>query len=815
MNDRGIVDQTNISVSSKGGRRKRLAGALLGSTILAYGAANAPVIAPAQAQQTARTVQFSIPAQPLSSAVDAFSRVTGWQVGYSSDIARSTTTRAVSGAMTPAQALQTMVAGTGVKVSITGPASAALVSGTANAGSGGANVAGAIALDTIDIQGETAWGPVNGFVASRSATATKTDTPLIEVPASVSVVTRDQIQTRQVQSLNETLKYTAGVYAETNGYQTGSPAFQMRGFDSRENEAIYLNGLRGVRKSDIEPYGLERVEVMRGPASVLYGQNAPGGVIALVTKLPTANPIREVQLQGGSFDQKGGAFDFSGPVTDDRTLLYRFTGLLRDGGNGIDFSKDKRAFLSGALTWRPTVATEITAYSLYQKDEGRWNYGLPAQGTVLPNPYGRIPLTRFIGEPSDYERREWTTSGYKFEHHATDSLTFRQNLQYTYEDWDIRSVYPSGLQSDWRTLDRAADSRHYTWDTFAIDNQAELKATSGTLHHTLLFGADYRWRQGSLLGSWGGTVDPIDVFAPVYGSPVVIPAANYYGSRQTENFTGIYLQDQIKLDQWILTLGGRYDWVDNKTVGILDGSITNQNNSAFTKRAGLGYEFDSGVVPYISYSESFMPVSGMTFDGAPFKPETGKQYEAGVKYQPKDMNLRITAAVYDLRRQNVTTIDPAHPFFSIQTGEVTSRGFEFEAVTSLSSGLNLTAAYAYNDARVTESNDGNLGMRQIQAPQHLASIWADYAIRDGALNGLTLGGGVRYVGASAGDFMNTFYAPAYTVVDAMARYDIDNWRFSVNVNNLFDNQYVARCISLAQCNVGRFRTVLGRVSYRW
>ncbi len=800
---------------------RRMTSWLLASTILCCTGASlsSPSLAQQPASAQSRAVQFSIPAQPLPAALDAFIRATGWQVGYSTRLTDGRRSTAVNGALPPAQALRTLLAGTGINVSFTGASTATLV-GPNTAATGGATPAGAIALDTIDIQGETAWGPVNGFVASRSATATKTDTPIIEVPQSISVVTRDQIETRRNQTLNETLQYTPGVLAEYTGQQQFAPRFQVRGFGADGfSGSIYLNGLRSATTwSDIEPYGLERVEVMRGPASVLYGQGQPSGVIGLVTKRPSQKPIHEFQAQGGSFEQRNGAFDFGGPMTDDRTLLYRFTGLLREGGNGIDFSNEKRAFLSGAVTWRPTAETEITAFSLHQKNQGKWNYGLPAYGTALPNPHGRIPVTRFIGEP-DFTRTdtELTLAGYNLQHHATDSLTFRQNLQYSRENWERREVLPWGLQADLRTLDRGAYQQRYTTDTFAVDNHAELKATTGPLQHTMLFGVDYRRGRYAYVFNDLGAIDPIDVFAPIYGSPIVWTNNVISSNQQDQNFTGIYLQDQIKLDGWILTLGGRHDWADTRTVDVYGGSttVTNQNDRAFTKRGGLGYEFDSGVVPYIGYAESFTPTAGTMFDGTPLKPQTGVQYEAGVKYQPKDMNLRITAAVYDLRRQNVATTDPAHPNFQIQIGEVASRGFEFEAVASLTSNLNLTAAYAYNDARVTRSNDGDVGKRPVTTPPHLASLWADYTIREGALSGLGFGGGVRYVSASAGDWDNTFNAPAYTVVDAMARYDIDNWRFSVNVTNLFDNQYVTGCFSLTQCNVGRVRTVLGRVSYRW
>jgi iron complex outermembrane receptor protein len=806
------MGQAARAFSGKTKRSRAVASALMMSTAIIAGV----VIADRDAvAQSAAQASFNVPAGPLNRALTTFGRQSGLQVTYLTSIGAGKTTAGVSGPATREQALARILQGTGLSYQFTNATTVAISQQTAAGGGTGGLPAGAIPLDTIDVQGETAWGPVDGFVANRSATGTKTDTPLIEVPQSVSVVTRDQMETRKVETLTETLRYTPGVF-DRGGYQSNSPDFQVRGFNTTPwTGAFYLNGLRTIGNGDIEPYGLERAEVMRGPSSVLYGQGGPGGVIGLVTKRPTEKPMREVQLQGGNFDQKGGAFDFSGPVTEDKTLLYRFTGLLREGGNGIDFSNDKRAFLSGALTWRPTAATEITAFSLYQKGEGRWNYGLPARGTALSNPNGQIPITRFIGEPAyDRNATELTVVGYNLQHRATENLTFRQNLQYAREIWDFQNVAPTGLRADMRTLNRYAYKGYYTFDTVAVDNQAELKVATGPLQHTVLLGVDYRWRKYDELYTYNGVVGPIDVYAPVYGQSVFMPNFDQ-GTRQIQNLAGIYLQDQIKLERWILTLGGRYDWANSNVVDSFSGVVTNPNDNAFTKRAGLGYEFDSGLVPYISYSESFTPLTGTTFDGSPYKPETGTQYEAGIKYQPTGAKWRITAAVYDLRRQNVTTTDPDHPGKSIQTGEVTSRGFEFEAVASLTNNLNLTAAYSYNDTRVTKSNSADLGKRPTRNPPHLASLWADYTIREGALNGLGFGGGVRYVSASAGDYLNTFEAPAYTLVDAMVRYDIDNWRFSVNATNLFDKYYVGACFSSAQCNVGRGRTVIGKVSYRW
>lgn len=366
-----------------------------------------------------------------------------------------------------------------------------------------------------------------------------------------------------------------------------------------------------------------------------------------------------------------------------------------------------------------------------------------------------------------------------------------------------------------RTLNRNYSPADQFYDTIAVDNQAEFKAHTGPLNHTFLLGTDYRRVIWDYRSGWGAA-PTIDVFNPIYGQPLNPPVAGSDSSNvQTNQQLGLYLQDQIKLENWILTLGGRHDWVNASTFSRDSLTETVQPNAAFTKRAGLGYEFDIGLVPYVSYSESFIPVTGTAFDGTPFDPESGKQYEAGIKYQPVGTNMRFAAAVYDLRRRNVLTADPDHPGRSIQTGEITSRGLELEAVASLTSNLNLTAAYTYNNVKVTESNDADLGKRPARTPQHVASLWADYTIREGALNGLGFGGGVRYIGKSAGDYLNTFEAPAYTLVDAMIRYEIDSWRFSVNASNLFDKYYVASCFAMSQCNLGRARTVLGTVTYRW
>ncbi len=805
-------------------RRARNVALMATTALLVVCATHAPALSQTRSAAAAASVRpsFDIPAQPLSRALVQFSNASGVQVFVNAGVVNGINSPGASGALTPAVALNRLLAGTGLTYRFTNSNTVAIERPGATS-TGGALPSGAISLDTIDVQGETAWGPVTGFVASRSATATKTDTPIIEVPQSISVVTRDQIETRRPGVLVDTLTYTPGVMAEVNGIMPSDSVVKIRGFDAWDRNvgkgAFYLNGLR-TPNGAYEPYGVERIEVMRGAASTLYGQGQPSGIISLVTKRPTERPVHEVMLQGGSFDRKVGAFDFGGPANEDKTLLYRFTGLIRDANSQIDFSPDDRVFFSGAVTWRPTDATDIMFYGNYQKDRYRYNGSLPAQGTILPNPNGRIPLSRFLGEPTPdtMNTNELASVGYSAEHRTDAGWTFRQNLRYDYGDNSRNTVNARGLQADLRTANRIQFNSPRLENQFALDNQAELKAATGPLKHTLLVGVNYR-RTSYREKDYFGSVPPIDVFAPVYGQPLP-PTVFDWDQTTALQQAGLYLQDQIKLDRWILTLGGRHDWATSKAHdNLLNVPAQQQDDRAFTKRAGLGYEFDFGLVPYVGYAESFEPVSGTTFEGTLFRPETGTLYEAGIKYQPQGTNMRFTAAIFDLRRQNVLAPDPdpAHPFESIQIGEVTSRGLELEAVASLTNNINLTAAYTYNDVKITKSSsiDETLGKRLPRAPQNMASLWADYTIREGALSGLGFGGGVRYVGVSAGDDLNTFDVPAYTLVDAMIRYEIDSWRFSVNATNLFDQYYVPACSSIASCSVGRTRTVLGTVTYRW
>jgi iron complex outermembrane receptor protein len=672
---------------------------------------------------------------------------------------------------------------------------------------------------------ETAYGPVQGYVANQSATGTKTDTPLREVPQSVSVITRDQMQAQSVQNLAQSLRYTAGVTGELFGLDTRCYGLQMRGFNTWDQE-YYKDGLQLRAPSFanftcLEPYGAERIEVLRGPASVLYGQGSPGGIINYVTKRPPTTPFREIELQAGSFNDFAGKFDLGGPANPERTLFYRLTGVVRDADTQVDDVAFKRVFLAPALTWKPTFDTTLTFLSHYQYDKTGWGLQfMPAIGTLYANPNGRIPTNRFTGEQSwDKYNNTTLTTGYQFEHRVDDIFTIRQNARYAYLNNDQQGVFGNGLDpSDpsQRLLLRYGDYGKSTLHSFTIDNQIQAKFATGPLRHTMLVGLDHQNIRFSDLGGGTNDLPSLDLFNPSYGLTMVIPdpARVYQDSTQKQVQTGLYIQDQIKLDRWVLTLSGRQDWVSTTTDDHLIATTQTNKDRAFTWRVGLGYLFDNGLTPYVSYSTSFLPVLGTNNAASvPFSPETAQQYEVGLKYQPTGWNAFFTVAAFDLTRQNTLTADPTNPNLQVQRGEARSRGIEVEAVASLY-GLDLRAAYTYLDMEFTKDTDFQ-GNTPYGVSRNRASLWADHTIKGGPLDGFGFGAGVRYVGSNWGDDANTFRLPNVTLADASVHYERGNYRFSVMAQNLFDKIYVSSCSNMNGCYYGLRRAVIGTVTYRW
>lgn len=689
----------------------------------------------------------------------------------------------------------------------------------------------AINLDVVNVQGETATGPVVGYVAQRSSTATKTDASIMETPQSVTVVTRQQMDDQAAQTVGQALRYTAGVLGETRLSAGRYDSVFVRGFGGAGSGAGYvgyLDGLRYMRGVNYlvpayDPWGLERVEVLRGPSSVIFGQVKPGGIVNMVSKRPRDTAHGEVQLQTGNFGRAQAAFDIGGPVNPDKTLMYRVVGLGRATDTQVDFTREERIFIAPSVTWRPNDATSLTVLASYQRDPETGFYGfIPAIGTARPSRAGRIRSNFFPGEPGfeGYSRNQ-ANIGYEFSHKFNDVLTFRQNVRFSDLESRFRTVAVAGIGGDQKTLSRRATAFDERAQTATIDNQLQADFTTGPLTHKLLFGFDAAWMDGKSNGGFPGVVQTLDFTNPVYGRrPFSLTPKTL--TTQTTSQYGVYIQDQIKFDRFLLLVGGRFDWAESSTRTWATNVITRQNDTSPSGRVALMYNFDNGLAPYVSYSTSFEPIAGVSFGGQAFKPTEGEQYEAGFKYEMPGTNFMLQAAAYQIRQTNVATADIANPGFQIQTGEIRARGAEVEARATVLKNLDLVAAYTYTDAEVTKSSGVDLHKRTPVVPRHMGSLWAHYTFDAGALAGLGLGMGVRYVGKGAGDPGNTFWTKAYTLTEASISYDfgvanpgMKGWKMQVNAHNLFDKEYLSGCYSAVGCSFGLRRTVLATLSYKW
>ncbi|WP_412065644.1 TonB-dependent siderophore receptor [Rhizobium sp. SYY.PMSO] len=800
--------------------------ALIGLSSLSQ--ANAQT-SPSQSASQTSTRAFHIPAQSLSSALNAFGRQSGLQVTLAAATSRGVTSHAVDGQFTPQQALARMLEGTGIPFRINADRTAVIGQAAATAPTGGASVPGAIALDTIDVQGSA--DGTSGYVATRSSAGTKTDTPLIETPQSVSVVTRKQIEDQAAQSVREALRYTPGVVSEYRGAGgTRYDTIIYRGMGGGVNyDYSYLDGLRllGVDYAvpQIDIYNLDRVEVLRGPSSVLYGQGTPGGLVNLVSKLPTEESLHEVQLQAGNRGHVQTGFDFGGPLDPDGTLLYRLTGAAHRTDSQVDNQKEERISIAPAFTWKPDADTSLTILGKYQNDpEGGYFGFLPAVGTLqsLPNG-GHISRSFFDGSPNfDEFKRTEASIGYQFQHRFDDIWSVESKLRYMHTDLNYKSVYTTGIDTsdpDNPLLKRGVLWNNSHFDAVSADNHAQADFSTGPLTHKFLFGFDYQWL-GVNEVQGQGTAPSLSIYNPDYSVAIPTPATTL-SSRQRINQLGLYAQDQIKIDKLTLLGGIREDWAQNNQHNRLTSTETDQGDHAFTWRVGAVYEFDSGVAPYVSYSTSFQPAIGTDASGTAFKPTTGQQYEAGIKYQPPGHDSFITAAVYQLTQQNVLVTDPDNTSYSIQTGEIRSRGVELEGHANITDNLELIASYAYMDNINTRSTTAQ-GYHPTYVPDQTAGLWANYTFHDGAAAGLSIGGGIRYNGRSYANADNSIEVPDFTLFDAAVRYDfgeknprLKGLSLAVNATNLFDKEYVSACATATKCFYGLGRTVFGTLTYRW
>ncbi|URD50062.1 TonB-dependent siderophore receptor [Chroococcidiopsis sp. CCNUC1] len=662
-------------------------------------------------------------------------------------------------------------------------------------------------------------GEQDGYSVTDTSTGTKTDTPLRDIPQSIQVVPQQVLRDQNINSLEDATRNVSGVTGTRASYVRDG-AVTIRGFQSSGFTGNLLrNGLRDPRGGlGLEFANVDRVEVLKGPASVLFGLGSPGGTINIVTKQPLREPFYAVEGTIGNYDFYRGAIDLSGPLNSSKTIAYRLNAAYQDNKGFIDFQQDKIFFIAPVLSFDIGKNTKLTLEAEYRKWDFFFLLGQPAVGSVLPTGIGRLPRNLNYSESpiGDDDTFGITTSkaGYRLEHKLSENWSIRSSFLASFYRANREFLYATSLDSDNRTLNRGYELGEYDDNIFNLDTNILGTFSTGSIQHQLLFGFDlYRvneYRQQYVTG----TAAPLDLFNPVYGQPIGPITDRGDTSRLTDSL-GIYIQDQITLaDNLKLLLGGRFDTFKQTTEDFIEDTEQEQTGDAFSPRIGIVYQPIEPISLYASYIRSFTPAIGRSFDNNQFQPERGTQYEVGIK---ADLNeqLSATLALYDLTRSNVLTDDPLNEGFSIQTGKQNSQGIELNVSGEILPGWNVFGGYAYTDARIREDETFDVGNRLNNTPENAFNLWTTYEIQQGSLQGLGFGLGLYFVGERQGDLANTFQAPSYFRTDASIFYKRDRFRAALNFRNLFDADYFEAALNRFRVFYGEPFTVQGTVSWEF
>lgn len=796
------------------------------------------VAAPAALAQSAASEQsvrsYEIPAGPLSSALSRFAGEAGVMLSVDGSLLEGRQSGGLSGQYDVDEGFDALLQGSGLQAVRNAQGTYSLAPR--------AEQASTVELKPMVVEGfalGNALGEMEGYNATHSSVATKTSMPLVETSQTVSVVTRQQIEDQGSRSIAQAVRYTPGLMSSPYGATTRYDYVAMRGINDGSVDNLYLDGQKLLGDSgtysslQVDPYFVERIDILKGPSSVLYGRSLPGGLVAMTTKKPQYETRRQLQLSYGSNDYKQVAFDLTGPLEDER-IAYRLVGVAKDADNQVDGIEEKRYAVMPSLSIDFTEDTRLTLLAMLQHDpESGYHGGLPADGTVTSHGGRRISRSFFEGD-EDYEKfeRDQQMIGYQFEHRFNDVVSARQNFQYLDSTVESGQVYQYG----YATADELV--RYYTGGdealhAWSIDNQLQFLFDTGALSHTLVTGLDYQRRKAKVDYDAASGLSPINPYTGAVGAGSPVFYHQYDETRELEQ-TGLYVQDLISLGNWRFSLGVRQDWVDVSFDHTEDAAYGDQTDSAkleqLTGRVGVLYAFDNGLSPYASYSESFNPnataayneVSPGVYDIALLDATEGEQYEVGLKYQPLGTDDLYTISYFDLKQSNLANKDSNENFYRA-VGELTSKGVEVEARLRPLEQVNVLASYTYMDVEYSKDFTGaagvnNRGNRPNAVARNMASLWADYTFAQGPLAGLQIGGGARYFGKSWVDAENTLRIPSYTLYDAMLGYDLSRVGLQgvgvrLNLNNLTDEKYVAACNSLSQCYYGEARNVMATLTY--
>ncbi|WP_154655915.1 TonB-dependent siderophore receptor [Fortiea contorta] len=654
-------------------------------------------------------------------------------------------------------------------------------------------------------------GERDGYRVPNSSVGTRTDTPLRDIPQSIQVIPQ-QVLRDQRADVNSALRNTPSV---RDGAPTNFDAvrIQVRGFFSPLAVDGIVSRIGNGTGANIGPdlTGIDRIDVLLGPSSILFGSSSPGGTVNFVTKQPLRDPYYFAEATVGSFDFYRGEADFSGPLDDDKKVLYRLNASYRDQGFFTQFSRTRNLVIAPVISFALGENTNLSidgTYKDFSQDNG--NLGIPAVGTILPNPNGQIPHDRITneGKLDAIQGR----IGYKLEHQFSENWSVSNAFRYDSVDYTYNLTFPQGLTPDNRSQRRLNLDNSDLYNQYSMLTNVVGKFSTGSIKHQLLFGFDLGRYESAFISTTRAAA-PIDLFNPVFGQPLGAITSRTNTSSTLDEL-GILVQDQITFtDNLKLLIGGRFDTFTQTDRNFITNSETSQSGEAFSPRVGIVYQPIPPVSLYANYTRSFQPAIGRAFDGSVFQPTRGTQYEIGVKTDIND-RLSTTLALYDITQSNVLTSDPANLGFSVQTGEINSQGIELSLTGEILPGWNIFASYAYNDTRISNDNNPNLvGNRVQRTSPNNASLWTTYEFQQGNLQGLGLGLGLFYVGDRAGDNANSFTVPGYLTTDAAIFYKQNQFRAAINIKNLFNVDYFEGVFSRDRVFYGAPFTVQGTISW--
>jgi iron complex outermembrane receptor protein len=631
-------------------------------------------------------------------------------------------------------------------------------------------------------------GDRGGYTVPDSSVGTRTNIPIRDVPQSIQVIPRQVIEDQAANDIEDVLRNVSGV-----AQQGGDAAKQIniRGLDATDNIVTDGISIGGVGQLDFDLSNIEQVEVLKGPSSVLYGSGEPGGKINLVTKKPLPEPFYELKATVGNFDFYQGTVDLTGPLNDNQTILYRLNASYGNTGSFIDFVESGEFALFPVVSFQVGKNTTLILKGSYENQSEILGTDLPVVGTVLPNPLGQIPRNRFLGEP-DFNRFKTSRGyvGFSLDHRFSDDWSIRNQFIAAFATSNFRQVFFDALEDDNRTVTRSANQGEGDNQTYTLQTDLNGKFKTGIINHDLLVGVELGQSISTNRFRDAANTPSIDLFEPEYGN---LPT-DFEGTLDEKivgNTMGVYAQDLLAIgDKVKILIGGRFDLSSERFEDRLAGTTDTNGASAFSPRVGIVYQPIKPVSLYAGWSRSFTPNFGTDFNGNPFKPTTGEQFEVGIKNEFLNGKVTSTLAAYQITRKNDFVADPDNPGFDIQIGEQRSRGMDFDLSGEVLPGLRLIATYAYTDARITEDTTGREGNRLGSVPQHSGSLWAVYELQAGTLKGFGFGAGIFAVG----DFPNNseddaVEVPGYLRTDALLYYRRDNWRMQFNIQNLFNTEY--------------------------